>query len=70
MTRQELRLFCPFITPKIVNFLFMARIFYVYWNESEVFERIAPMTEAGHEVRVHWSTESSPRLKGDLPDAV
>lgn len=48
----------------------MARIFYVHWNESEAFERIAPMTEAGHEVRVHWSTERSPSLKGELPDAV
>ena len=48
----------------------MARIFYVHWNESEALERIAPMTDAGHNVRVHWSTGSSPSLKGDLPDAV
>lgn len=48
----------------------MARIFYVHWNESEAFERIASMTKAGHDVRVHWTTESSPSLKGELPDAV
>ena len=48
----------------------MARIFYVHWNEGEALERIAPMTEAGHDVRAHWSTESSPSLKGELPDAV
>ena len=48
----------------------MARIFYVHWNESEALERIASMTDAGHEVRAHWSTESSPSLKGELPDAV
>ena len=48
----------------------MARIFYVHWNEGEALERIAPMTEVGHDVRVHWSTDSSPSLKGELPDAV
>ena len=48
----------------------MARIFYVHWNENEALERIAPMTEAGHDVRAHWSTESTPSLKGELPDAV
>ncbi len=48
----------------------MARIFYVHWNESEALERIASMTDAGHEVRAHWSTESSPSLKGELPDVI
>ncbi|MYB49774.1 MAG: hypothetical protein F4X72_11005 [Dehalococcoidia bacterium] len=48
----------------------MARIFYVHWNENEALERIAPMTETGHDVRAHWSTVSTPSLKGDLPDAV
>lgn len=48
----------------------MARIFYVHWNESEAFERIAQMADAGHDVQAHWSTDSSPSLKGDLPDAV
>ncbi|MYD51623.1 MAG: hypothetical protein F4W93_09080 [Dehalococcoidia bacterium] len=48
----------------------MARIFYVHWNESEALERIAPMTEAGHDVRAHWSADSSPSLKGEVPDAV
>ena len=48
----------------------MARILYVHWNESEALERIAQMTDAGHGVRTHWSTESSPSLKGELPDAV
>ena len=48
----------------------MARIFYVHWNESEALERIAPMTEAGHDVCAHWSTDISPSLKGELPDAV
>ena len=59
-----------FITPKTADFPFMARIFYVHWNEGEVLERIAPMTEAGHDVRAHWSTESSPSLKGEVPDAL
>ena len=48
----------------------MARIFYVHWNESEASERMAPMADAGHEVRGHWSTDSSPSLKSELPDAV
>lgn len=48
----------------------MARIFYVHWNESEALERIASMTDAGHEVRAHWSTDSSLSLKDDLPDVV
>ncbi len=48
----------------------MARILYVHWNETEALNRIAPMTDAGHDVRAHWSTQSSPCLKGDLPDAV
>ena len=46
----------------------MVRIFYVPWNESEASERIALITDAGHDARVHWSTHSSPHLKGDLPD--
>ena len=46
----------------------MARVFYVHWNDCEALERIAPMTDAGHDVRTHFSTESSPRLKGELPD--
>ena len=28
------------------------------------------MTDAGRDVRAHFSTQSSPRPKGDLPDAV
>ena len=46
----------------------MARIFYVHWNETEALERIAPMTDAGHDVRAHFSTQSAPRLQGELPD--
>lgn len=42
----------------------------MHWNECEAMERIAPFTDAGHEVSVHWSTEDSPRLRGDLPHAV
>ena len=48
----------------------MARVFYVHWNDCEALERIAPMTDAGRDVRAHFSTQSSPRPKGDLPDAV
>ena len=48
----------------------MVRIFYVHWNESEASERMAPMVDAGYDVRGHWSTDSSPSLKGELPDAV
>lgn len=47
----------------------MARILYVHWNESEASERVKSMTDAGHDVRIHWSTQSSPSLKGDLPEA-
>ncbi len=46
----------------------MARVFYVPWNESEALERIVPMTDAGHVVPVHWSTQSVPSLKGEFPD--
>ena len=60
----------PVHYPETANILLMARIFYVHWNEGEALERIAPMTEAGHDVRAHWSTDSSPSLKGELPDAV
>ena len=70
MSRQELRFWCPFITLKTATFPFMARIFYVHWNECEASERITPMVEAGHGVWAHWSTGSSPSLKGELPDAV
>ena len=48
----------------------MARISYVHWNESEALQRIAPMSNAGHDVRAHFSTQSSPRLKDGLPDLV
>ena len=60
----------PVHYPETANILLMARIFYMHWNEGEALERIAPMTEAGHDVRAHWSTDSSPSLKGELPDAV
>ena len=46
----------------------MAGVFYVHWNEREAPKRIAPMTDAGHDFRAHWSTDNSLRLQGDLPD--
>ena len=48
----------------------MAGILYVHWNQSEASGRIAPMTRAGRDVRMHWSIHSSRRLNGELPDAV
>lgn len=46
----------------------MTRIFLLHWNQSEAEERAALLRRAGHEVTVHWSTESSPQLKEALPE--
>lgn len=46
----------------------MARVFLLHWNEDEAEERAAPLRKAGHEVLVHWSTETTPGLKDALPD--
>lgn len=34
----------------------MAKIVYVHWNEAEANSRVKPLRDAGHQVRVHWST--------------
>ena len=49
---------------------YKALISYVHWNKSEASGRIAPMTRAGRDVRMHWSIHSSRRLNGDIPDGV
>lgn len=46
----------------------MARIFYLHWNEQEARERAAPLAEAGHDVRLHWSTAETADLRDNLPD--
>lgn len=34
----------------------MAKIVFVHWNEAEAEARVKPLRDAGHQVRVHWST--------------
>jgi len=43
----------------------MARVFYLHWNRNEAEERAAALKKAGHDVRLHWSTEEHFRL-GDF----
>ncbi|MBI3319506.1 MAG: hypothetical protein HYZ89_02835 [Candidatus Omnitrophica bacterium] len=46
----------------------MAKIFLLHWHEAEAKERASGLRSAGHDVLLHWSTESSPPLKDVLPD--
>ena len=46
------------------------RLFYVHWNEGECKERVRELRRAGHVVRAHWSTTTSPDLKAKLPEAL
>ncbi len=48
----------------------MARIFYLHFNEAELKERMAPLADAGHEVRGHGSTEVAAKWGDHLPDVV
>jgi hypothetical protein len=48
----------------------MAKIFLLHWNEAEAEERGSALRSAGHDILLHWSTESGPSLKGTLPDVV
>lgn len=44
------------------------KVFYLHWHEAELKERMAPLRKAGFRVWGHFSTESPPDLKNDLPD--
>ena len=46
------------------------RIDFVHWHQSEAESRAAELHAAGHEVRVHWSTENVEKWGDYLPDAV
>ena len=45
------------------------QLFYIHWNEAEANERVRALRRARHMVRVHWSTETPPALKENLPVA-
>jgi hypothetical protein len=46
----------------------VGKIFYLHWNPKELGERIAPLRNAGHEVRSHSSTETVAKLGDFTPD--
>lgn len=46
----------------------MARVFLLHWNEAECKARASVLRRAGHDVVLHWSTETSAPLKDDLPE--
>jgi len=46
----------------------VAKIFLLHWNETEAKERGVALRGAGHNVLLHWSTDSRPPLKDALPD--
>jgi hypothetical protein len=44
------------------------KVFYLHWNKEEAEERAAPLRAAGHEVRLHWSTQTTPKWGDYLPE--
>jgi hypothetical protein len=44
------------------------KVFYLHWNEAEAEERVSSLRVAGHEVWLHWSTETTPKWGDYLPD--
>lgn len=46
----------------------MANVFFLHWNEEECKSLAAPLRNAGHDVVLHWSTETGAPLKDALPD--
>lgn len=48
----------------------MARVYFVHWNEEEATERTADLIAAGHEVRLHWSSDHAGKWGEYVPDAV
>lgn len=48
----------------------MARAFLIHWNRDEAEERAEALRAGGHQVSVHWSTETGPPLKDNLPDVM
>jgi hypothetical protein len=48
----------------------MATVFLLHWNEAECKSRASELRRAGHDVVLHWSTETSAPLKDASPDVV
>jgi hypothetical protein len=48
----------------------MRDIFFVHWNSSEAEQRAAVLRDAGHRVRIHSDTKSTPSLKDPLPEVL
>lgn len=46
------------------------RVFYIHWNEEELRQLIEPLQAAGHDVRVHWNSRTTPKWGDYLPDIV
>jgi hypothetical protein len=47
----------------------MAKVFYLHWNLDEAEARAAALKRAGHDVRLHWSTEEHVKLGDFTPEA-
>lgn len=47
----------------------MGDVFYVHWNREEAEDRARALAAAGHEVRLHWSTEEGAKID-PLPEAL
>lgn len=48
----------------------MAMVFYIHWNRDEAEERAAALEKAGHDVRLHWSTEERVKMGDFTPAAM
>jgi hypothetical protein len=46
----------------------LAKVFLLHWNEDECKSLASPLRRAGHDVVLHWSTETSAPLTDALPD--
>ena len=46
----------------------MKNLFFIYFNEAELKEKIQPLKKAGYKVDFHFSTETPANFKENLPE--
>lgn len=48
----------------------MKKVFFIYFNEAELKDKIQPLKKAGYKVDYHFSTETTANLKDNMPDVL
>ena len=46
----------------------MATVFLLHWDRAEAEDRASSLRRDGHTVSLHWSPDTTPKLKESLPD--